>query len=140
MKVLCMVVIVGVSLGSSAMAEEAQRRPVLKVGPGFVLSGKPYKGYDEDVFPIGMVFYESPTWSFRGTEAGYRLFGTGTLDLKAIARWRFDGYDDDESSALAGMDRRRMTVDGGGVSGMVRRLGGPDRVIRERSAWTARWT
>jgi len=110
---LCTVVGLGMSLASLATAEETRRPPVLKVGPGFVLSGKPYKGYDEDIFPIGMVFYESPTWSFRGTEVGYRLFDTESLDFKAIARWRFDGYDDDESSALTGMDRRHMTVDGG---------------------------
>ncbi|MBN1816403.1 MAG: MipA/OmpV family protein [Sedimentisphaerales bacterium] len=99
-----------VSLGQTPQQDTT---PTLQAGPGVVISGKPYKGMDSDVFPIGIVFYESRLWSIRGTELGYRLFNDGAFDLKAIARWRFDGYDEDDSSSLDGMANRHMTVDGG---------------------------
>ncbi|MBN1123749.1 MAG: MipA/OmpV family protein [Sedimentisphaerales bacterium] len=103
-------VIWSVSLG---LAQEQDFTPTLEAGPGVIVSGKPYQGMDDDVFPVGFVFYESRFWSIRGTEVGYRLFNNGSFDLKAIARWRFDGYEEDDSSALDGMANRRMTIDGG---------------------------
>ena len=86
MKMCCAIVGLVLLAGPIAVAQDEDFEPVLRAGPGFVLSGKPYDGYDREVFPIGIVFYESQTWSVRGTEVGYRLFNNGELDFKAIAR------------------------------------------------------
>ena len=100
-------------MGAFGSAQEQDFTPTLEAGPGIVISGKPYTGMDEEIYPIGFVFYESRLWSIQGTELGYRLFNNGSFDLKAIARWRFNGYDEEDSSALDGMEDRHMTVDGG---------------------------
>jgi outer membrane protein len=83
------------------------------IGPGLLFDSSPYKGDDDDVMPIPVIFYESKDWYFKGRTAGYKLFGNDCVSLDLIARYRPDGYKSSDSSALSGMSERRTTVDAG---------------------------
>ncbi len=84
------------------------------LGPGLVITDKPYKGVDTSVLPIPMVKFISGRFYISGATTGYRLLADDGWSLDAIGKVRFDGYDADDSDRLAGMHNRHMTFDAGG--------------------------
>jgi outer membrane protein len=60
-----------------------------------------------------MFSYEGRRFYFRGVAAGYRLFQGTNWSIAPVLWPRFDGYEEDDSGALRGMDDRDMTLDGG---------------------------
>jgi outer membrane protein len=50
---------------------------------------------------------------FRGILAGFQLIERGNFRLDVIGRGQFAGYDEGDSSFLAGMDERRETIEVG---------------------------
>lgn len=102
----------------------AQGRPdgdYFAAGLGVVISPKPYKGYDNEVFLIPLIIYESGDFYARGKNLGYTfmerevtIFDRAmTWSFDAVAELRFDGYDDDDASIFNGMDDREWTIDMG---------------------------
>jgi outer membrane protein len=81
------------------------------VGPGVVVSGKPYKGVDPETHVFPFVMYQARDFYFRGPRIGYKIYAKDRLSVDALASWRFDGYESDDSSYLDGMDDRRMTLE-----------------------------
>ncbi len=83
------------------------------LGAGAVVSSKPYVGVDTKVYPIPLFAYEGKRLYFHGIGAGYRLFNDKGLAIGPVIQPRFDGYEEDDSSALDGMDDRRLSIDAG---------------------------
>ncbi len=102
----------------AAYADETETPPAPRqrevfVGAGLLVSSKPYEGVDSKIYPIPMFGYEGERLYLRGVGGGYRLFHKGGWSLGPVLQPRFDGYEEDDSHELAGMDDRDLTLDGG---------------------------
>jgi len=76
-----------------------------------IVQDEPLKGIDTDVFPIPFFLYQGKSFSMRGISATYDVFGQESWTIGALARFRTDGYDVDDSSDLDGMDDRDNSLD-----------------------------
>jgi len=83
------------------------------LGLGVVSSPKPYRGADADIMPIPFLELSYKRFYFQGIRFGYKLADGDELDLDVRGRYRFAGYEEDDSEFLAGMAERQGTVDGG---------------------------
>ena len=99
---------------ASSSGVQNDTNSTLSIGPGVVVTTKPYTGMDATVYPIPLVDFTCGNFYISAATAGYRLAAEENWTFAAIGRWRFDGYDSDDSDNLAGMHNRHMTVDGGG--------------------------
>lgn len=102
----------------AAYADETEAPPPPRqrevfVGAGLLVSSKPYEGVDSKIYPIPMFGYEGERLYLRGVGGGYRLFHIGGWSVGPVLQPRFDGYEEDDSHELAGMDDRDLTLDGG---------------------------
>ena len=84
------------------------------LGPGALITVKPYKGMDSTVYPIPVITAVSDPFYFWIDTAGCRLFSDSNMAFDVIGKWRLDGYDADRSDDFEGMHNRNMTVDVGG--------------------------
>jgi outer membrane protein len=113
-------------LSASALAQDVNT--TLLLGPGVVILSKPYAGMHPEIFPYPVTMFIYDRFYIAIDTAGYRLLanqrtatpapGTTYLYLDAIAKWRSDGYDSDDSDELEGMHNRHQTVDAGGEFGI----------------------
>jgi outer membrane protein len=94
--------------------EQADSNVTFLLGPGVVITDKPYKGVDSSVFPIPLIKLIAGRFYISGTTAGYRLLADDGWNFDVIGKWRFDGYDADDSGRLDGMHNRNHTSDIGG--------------------------
>lgn len=91
--------------------------PTFFLGLGGIVTSKPYIGVDAKAYPVPLVAYEGERLYFRGIVGGYRLISEGGWSVGPVVQPRFDGYEEDDSSALDGMEDREFSVDAGlGVS------------------------
>ena len=97
-----------------AQSTEPNANSSLSIGPGVVITSKPYAGMDATVYPIPLMNFTCGRFYISGATAGYRLLGDNNWTFDAIGKWRFDGYDADDSDDFEGMHDRHMTVDVGG--------------------------
>ena len=94
--------------------------PQLTAGVALGVTSQPYAGVDDRarLFPIPLVTYRGERFQFLGKAAQATLYETGAdgtaLRLSAVADWRFQSYDAEDSPALAGMDDRSGTLEAGG--------------------------
>lgn len=103
--------------GGDETNENGVDLPTTYVGGGAIISSKPYEGMDAKVYPVPLFAYEGKRLYFRGLTGGYWLFTWNGVSMGPVLQPRFDGYDEEDSSALRGMDDRDWSVDGGaGVS------------------------
>lgn len=115
-----LVILLGLCGGGVVFADEQQPanktgETSFSAGPAVVVTGKPYKGMDATVYPIPFIMYRNGRFFVSGATAGYRLLAGDSWAFDGIGKWRFDGYDPDDSDDLKGMDKRRMTADLGGT-------------------------
>ena len=87
---------------------------MLLLGPGVLITVKPYKGMDSTIYPIPVVTAVSAPFYFFIDTAGCRLFSDSNMTFDVIGKWRLDGYDADRSDDFDGMHDRNMTIDVGG--------------------------
>jgi outer membrane protein len=100
---------------STAFAQTGQdANSILFLGPALAVTDKPYKGIDTSIYPIPLVRFISGRFYISGAAAGYRLLADEGWTFDVIGKWRFDGYDADDSDRLNGMHNRNHTVDIGG--------------------------
>lgn len=92
---------------------DADSRPTIYVGAGAILSTKPYVGMDAKVYPVPMFGYEGKRLYLRGIRGGYRLIMGEGWSIGPVIQPRFDGYEEDDSSALAGMADRNVSLEAG---------------------------
>lgn len=101
-------------VSSTACARAAEdSNSMFLLGPGLVVSTKPYRGISPSVLPIPMVKFVSGRFYISGAAAGYRLLAHDGFSLDIIGKTRFDGYDADDSGRLNGMHNRNGTIDAG---------------------------
>jgi outer membrane protein len=120
-------------LGATGLAQNAggseqpDSNATLSIGPGVVVLVKPYEGVHPTVYPYPVTLFIYDRFYIAIDTAGYRLLANqrGTPEpgqtywyLDAIAKWRSDGYDADDSDELAGMHNRHKTIDVGGEFGI----------------------
>ncbi|MEM8769577.1 MAG: MipA/OmpV family protein [Pseudomonadota bacterium] len=67
--------------------------------------------YNYDLVPLYL--YEGDVLYANGTEWGLHLRNNKAFEIDLIARYRFDRLQADASEALAGMEDRRQSIDGG---------------------------
>ncbi len=117
-KILVILVMILFSFPAFAAVDEDGSQPdsnsTFSIGPGVVLSSKPYAGMDTKVYPIPMIYLVMGRFYISGGAAGYRALADENWTFDAIAKWRFDGYEEDDSDDLDGMHERRMSIDIGG--------------------------
>lgn len=96
---------------------EADQPPVrgdsMALGLGVTYKNALYRGDDSDALPVPLIMLEKGQFFIKGRVAGYRVYQDERFAFDVIGQWRFDGYDDDDSDYLRGMDDRDMTLDGG---------------------------
>jgi len=84
------------------------------MGAGAMMIESPYKGVDDDVYPVPVLIFES-----RRFFADKTVFGYYFNDKSNPVRWavigslRLQGYEVDDSSDLTGMQDRDWAFDGG---------------------------
>jgi outer membrane protein len=83
------------------------------IGGGLMMKNKPFKGVDTKVYPLPFYIYRGQRFSLRGPYASYDMVRQKDWSVKAVAKLRTDGYDADDSSDLAGMSDRDVSVDVG---------------------------
>lgn len=82
------------------------------LGPGVLYIRDPYKGVDEDIYPIPLFIYRGERLSIFGPRATYSLFGEkDRWGVEALFRLRLEGYEDNDSRCLRGMDDRDGTIE-----------------------------
>ena len=99
---------------NSSAGQQPDNNATFLLGPGVVITDKPYKGVDTSVYPIPLMKLIIGRFYISGATAGYRLLADDNWTFDAIGKWRFDGYDADDSGRLNGMHNRNQTVDVGG--------------------------
>ncbi|MFI4910052.1 MAG: MipA/OmpV family protein [Sedimentisphaeraceae bacterium JB056] len=109
--VFAVLIFAGVSF--SAEAERPSQDRSFKAGLGIAIGNSLYKGDNERVFPVPMIYYNYGKFGVSGSMIGYEIFEADKFSASLIAKWRFDGYEEDDSDYLDGMDDREMTLDGG---------------------------
>jgi outer membrane protein len=103
----------GFAQGSEGGARQ-DPNSMLLLGPGVLITVKPYKGMDSTIYPIPVVTAVSAPFYFFIDTAGCRLFSDSNMAFDVLGKWRLDGYDADRSDDFDGMHDRNMTVDVGG--------------------------
>jgi outer membrane protein len=83
------------------------------VGGGVIASPRPYEGVDMKIFPVPVVGLRAGAFFFESVRMGVRVANLEHFKADVIAQARLEGYDEDDSDALEGMDDRRMTADAG---------------------------
>jgi MipA family protein len=84
------------------------------MGAGAMMIESPYKGVDDEIYPVPVLIFESKQFFIDKTVAGYYF-----NDKSSPVRWavigslRLQGYEADDSSDLDGMQDRDRAFDGG---------------------------
>lgn len=82
------------------------------LGVGAIAQDSPYAGEGSRVQPIPLISYQGERFFFQGITAGWKFFGSETLELAAIAKLRLDGFDIDDLGrrelAANGLDYRQL--------------------------------
>lgn len=100
---------------------EDRDEPTMYLGGGALVSTKPYAGVDPRIYPVPLFAYEGKRLYLRGVVGGYRLLMDNGWSIGPVVQPRFDGYEQDDSSALNGMEERDWSVDAGvGVSWLTK--------------------
>jgi outer membrane protein len=109
--------IAGLAIGSTlACAATAQPREDSwrwGLGVGAIAQDLGYKGQDGNSLLVPIIYAESARFFLMGPRAGWRFVNEDKFRLSAIANYRFDGYESNDSRALEGMDDRDGSLDAG---------------------------
>lgn len=97
-------------------AEETIRtgdEPTIYAGIGAIVGSQPYVGADTRTYVVPMFGYEGKRLYMRGIMGGYRVYSEGGFSIGPIIQPNFDGYEQEDSPALEGMDDRDWSIDAG---------------------------
>ena len=95
-------------------AESAARpEPAFQAGPALLITDKAQKGGDTETLVIPAVYIQQGRFTLFGPQASWTFYYEDGLMVSAIARLRSEGYDDNESRYLRGMDDRHASLDAG---------------------------
>lgn len=96
-----------------ALAEEADTHKGWSAGIGGGVFSTPFRDADDVTTVLPYVAYEGDRVNASLFGASYRLTGDGPLDVALIAAPRFQLVEPADSPFLAGMEKRRSTLEGG---------------------------
>lgn len=102
-------------VASNVMAEGRPGPPseTWSLGIGVAVSSSPYRGVGNETMPFPLLVYQGERLFFRGTQLGYRFLNRNGYEVAALAKYRFQGYDEHDSSYLRGMEDRKGSLEGG---------------------------
>ena len=83
------------------------------LGVGVLWNTEPYKGVDSELYAFPTITWRIGRLFVRETGLGFQIAGDERWSVDAFAEWRFDGYEEDDSDFLDGMDDRDGTLDAG---------------------------
>jgi len=107
--------------------EYAGPREIFMAGAGAVITRNPHRGIGTESRGIPLFFYQKEKVSLYGPIMNYSLLEDAGWEVRGLARVRFEGYEEDDSRYLRGMDDRDWTLElGGSVS---RALGGGEITV-----------
>jgi outer membrane protein len=112
--VLFLAVVTGLALGAAPAAAQGRPDPEgvrWSLGLGVISSPRPYVGADNQTRAIPVLDLEYERFYFRGILAGFQLAESGRFRLDIFGRGQFAGYEEQDSSFLAGMEERRETIE-----------------------------
>ncbi|MBN2182700.1 MAG: MipA/OmpV family protein [Sedimentisphaerales bacterium] len=97
-----------------SQSDYARPMNIFSAGAGAIVTKEPYKGVDTESRGIPFFLYRTERLSLYGPMMSYSLFEDEHWEMDAIAKVRFEGYEDDDSRFLQGMDDREWTMELGG--------------------------
>ncbi|MCG8434901.1 MAG: MipA/OmpV family protein [Gammaproteobacteria bacterium] len=83
------------------------------IGGGIISKREAYRGFDDRVIPIPLFNYRGEKLEVNGLFVNYKFWSSESSTFGLRARPRFDGYDEDDSDFLEGMDEREFSIDAG---------------------------
>ena len=92
----------------------ARPKTLFSAGAGVIITKEPYKGMDAESQGIPFFLYRTERFSLYGPMMSYSLFSEEGWEIDAVAKVRFEGYEEDDSRFLQGMDDRKWTLETGG--------------------------
>ncbi|MCC5833310.1 MAG: MipA/OmpV family protein [Opitutales bacterium] len=96
-----------------AQQPPSETGPQFGAGLGMIYSANAIADASDTLIVVPFFFYEAPNWYVRGPLAGYRAYQNQRVRIGLNARVDFQSWKPDDSPALAGMERREMTVEFG---------------------------
>jgi outer membrane protein len=99
-------------------AEEGEKtgeKPMARIGGGAVAHSKPYAEVNAGAYPAPLFLYEGYQFYWRGLVVGCRLLSGEDWSVGPVIQPHFDGFNEDDSPSLDGMDDRDWPV-GAGIS------------------------
>jgi len=95
-------------------SDYARPTSLFSAGAGAIVTKEPYKGMDTESRGIPFFLYRTERFSLYGPMMSYSLFAEEGWEIDAITKVRFEGYEEDDSRFLQGMDDRKWTLETGG--------------------------
>jgi outer membrane protein len=99
---------------ADGQSDYARPTSLFYAGAGAIVTKEPYKGMDTESRGIPFFLYRTERFSLYGPMMSYSLLAEEGWEIDAIARVRFEGYEEDDSRFLQGMDDRKWTLEMGG--------------------------
>ncbi len=112
MAVLAMIFILSATVLAQEKPPQADQTGIY-LGPGVVVTTKPYKGVGTTVMPIPFFAYRGENFFLLGPTGGAKLFRDEQVSLYLIGSVRFDGFEPGDSGDLSGMADRHSAFDAG---------------------------
>jgi outer membrane protein len=98
---------------AAAQGQPAPEGVQWSLGLGVISSPRPYVGADNQTRLIPVIDLQYERFYLRGIQAGFQLIESERFSLDITGRGQFAGYEEDDSSFLAGMTERRETFEMG---------------------------
>ncbi len=130
--ILIVTLAVDSTLGQNATdANTADSRDIFMAGVGAVITRNPHKGIGTESRGIPIFFYRKDKLSIYGPMVNYSLLKNADWEVRGVARMRFEGYEDEDSKYLRGMNDREWTME---LGGSLSRTLGEGRVTADITA------
>jgi outer membrane protein len=114
--VVILLVLVEVAFGTGAPdSDYAGPKDLFMAGAAAIITQNPHKGVGTESHVIPMFLYSRDRFSLYGPMASYTFLVSEGGEIRGLGRMRFEGYEDDDSSFLRGMDDREWTLELGGA-------------------------
>jgi outer membrane protein len=103
---------VGATKGRDIPAPEyAGPREIFMAGAGTVITRNPHRGIGTESRGIPLFLYQREKVSLYGPMMSYSVLKDAGWVVRGLARMRFEGYEEDDSRYLRGMDDREWTLE-----------------------------
>jgi outer membrane protein len=130
--ILILVLTVGAAFGRDVpVAEYTGTRDIFLAGAGAIITRNPHRGIGTESHGIPLFFYQKERLSLYGPMMNYSLLEDSGWEVRGLARMRFEGYEEDDSRYLWGMDDREWTLE---LGGSLSRILGEARITADVSA------